>query len=73
MYQAKMPYQLQDYLVKHAVQIKNRLLTAALPFRNKDHFVSTLVTLYAAYTGTLPDFKDLYTFGCKAMPRKLET
>jgi hypothetical protein len=35
--------------------------------------VSTLVTLYAAYIGTLLDFKDLYTFGYKAMPRKLET
>ncbi len=73
MYQAKMPYQLQDYLVEHAVQIKNRLPTIALPFGNEDHFMSTSVTLYAAYTGTLPDFKDLYTFGYKAMPRKLET
>ena len=35
--------------------------------------MSTSVTPYAAYTGTLPDFKDLYTFGYKAMPRKLET
>ena len=63
MYQAKMPYQLWDYLVEHAVWIKNRLPTAALPFGNKDHFVSILVTPYAAYIGTLLDFKDLYTFG----------
>ena len=35
--------------------------------------MSILVTPYVAYIGTLLDFKDLYTFGYKAMPRKLET
>ena len=72
MYQAKMPYQLWDYSVEHAVWIKNRLPISALPFGNKDHFVATLVTLYEEYIRVKPDSKDLYTFGCKAMPRKSE-
>ena len=60
-----------DYAIKHAVQIKNRVLTAALPFGDKDINVATSITLYKAFTGNYPDFDKLRVFGCKAVPYKI--
>jgi hypothetical protein len=51
MYKARLPYQMWDYAVEHVVWIKNRVLTVALPFGDKDINVSTSVTPYRAFTG----------------------
>ena len=60
-----------DYAIEHAIWIKNRVPTSALPFRLEDLFVSTLITLFRAYIGDYPDFKNLRVFSYKAVPLKL--
>jgi hypothetical protein len=40
-----------DYVVEHAVWLKNRVLTIALPFGNEDINVSISITLYRAFIG----------------------
>ena len=72
MYEAGLPYQMWDYAVEHAVWIKNRVPTAALPYGDEDINVSTSITPYRAFTGDHPDFKNLRVFGCKAVPYKID-
>ena len=60
-----------DYAVKHAVQIKNKVLTTALPFGDKDINIATSITPYKAFTSNYPDFDKLQVFGCKAVPYKI--
>ena len=60
-----------DYAVKYAVQIKNRVLIAALLFEDKDINVATSITLYKAFTSDYPDFDKLRVFGCKAILYKI--
>jgi hypothetical protein len=51
------------YAVAHVVYIKNRFLTSALPFGD-----SLSITPWHAYTGKLPQFNKLVTFGYAANP-----
>jgi hypothetical protein len=64
LYQAKLYYLMWDYAVKHAVWLKNRLPTSALPY--KAYFDAT--TLFQAYKEHKPDLKSLRIFGCAAHP-----
>ena len=54
------------YAVEHAIWIKNRVPTSALPWpRNHEN---TAITPHEAYTGKLPDLAMLKAFGCAATP-----
>ena len=70
MYEVKHPYPMWDYAVEHAVWLKNRAPTSALPYGTEDLFVSTSVTPYRAFTGKHPEFRNLKMYGCKAIPRQ---
>jgi hypothetical protein len=72
MYEAKLPYQMWDYAVEHAVWLKNRVPTSALLYGDEDVNVATSITPYRAFTGNYPDFDKLRVFGCKAVPYKIE-
>jgi hypothetical protein len=48
-----------DYVIKHAIWIKNRVLTAALLFGDKDINITTSITLYKAFISNYPDFDKL--------------
>ena len=61
-----------DYAIKHIVQLKNRVLTFALLYKDKDVNVITSITLYRAFIGNYPDFDKLRVFGCKAILYKIE-
>ena len=52
--------------------LKNRVLTFALPYKDKDINVATSITLYKAFISNYPDFDKLRVFGCKAVPYKIE-
>ena len=39
--------------------LKNRVLTFALPYKDKDINVTTSITLYKAFTSNYPDFDKL--------------
>ena len=60
-----------DYAVKHAIQLKNRVLTAALLYKDEDVNVATSITLYKAFTSNYSDFDKLQVFGCKAILYKI--
>ena len=61
-----------DYAIKYVVWLKNRVLTFALLYKDKDVNVVTSITLYKAFTSNYPDFDKLQVFGCKAIPYKIE-
>ncbi|KAI0991887.1 hypothetical protein K3495_g16300, partial [Podosphaera aphanis] len=61
LYEARLPHQLWDYAIEHAVWIKNRVPTAALPF---DQIKQK--TPFEAYYNKIPSLKNLKVFGCKA-------
>ena len=61
-----------DYAIKHAIQLKNRVLTIALLFEDEDINIATSITLYKAFISNYPDFDKLQVFGCKAIPYKIE-
>ena len=48
-----------DYAVEHAIWLKNRVLTAALLYRDEDVNVAISITLYKAFTSNYPDFDKL--------------
>jgi len=52
--------------------LKNRVLTFALPYKDKDINVATSITLYKAFISNYPDFDKLRVFGCKAILYKIE-
>jgi hypothetical protein len=52
--------------------LKNRVLTIALLFGDKDINVATSITLYKAFTSDHPNFDKLQVFGCKAVLYKIE-
>jgi hypothetical protein len=56
--------------VEHVVWLTNRAPTSALPYGTEDLFVLTSVTLYRAFTGKHPEFRNLKMYGCKAIPRQ---
>ena len=72
MYKEKLLYQIWDYVVEYAIQIKNRVLIAALPFGDEDINIAISITLYKAFTSNYPDFNKLQVFGCKAVLYKIE-
>ena len=61
-----------DYAIKHVVQLKNRVLTFALLYKDKDINVIISITLYKAFISNYPDFDKLRVFGCKAVLYKIE-
>lgn len=61
LYEAHLPHQLWDYAIEHAVWIKNRVPTAALPFEQIQER-----TPFEAYYSKTPSLKNLRVFGCKA-------
>ena len=61
-----------DYVIKHIIWLKNRVLTAALPFGDEDINVTTSITLYKAFISNYPDFDKLQVFRCKAILYKIE-
>ena len=61
-----------DYAIKHDVQIKNRVLTIALLFKDEDINIAISITLYRAFTSNYPDFDKLRVFGYKAILYKIE-
>jgi hypothetical protein len=69
-YEVKHPYLMWDYVVEHVVWLKNRAPTLALPYSTEDLFVLTSVTLYRAFTGKHPEFRNLKIYGCKAILRQ---
>jgi hypothetical protein len=48
-----------DYAIKHIIWLKNRVLTAALLYKDEDINVATSITLYKAFTINYPDFDKL--------------
>ena len=61
-----------DYAIKHAIQLKNKVLTIALLFGDEDINIATSITLYRAFTSNYPDFDKLQVFGYKAILYKIE-
>ena len=51
--------------------MKNRVLTAALLYKDKDVNVATSITPYKAFTSNYPDFNKLQVFSYKAIPYKI--
>ena len=76
LFDADLPPEFWDYAVEHAVYIKNRVPTAALPFRN-----ITAITPYEALYGVEVNLKLIKVFSCLAWlintkelkPKKLAT
>ena len=60
-----------DYAIKHAIQLKNRVPTAALLYRDEDINVAISITPYKAFTSNYPDFDKLQVFGYKAVLYKI--
>jgi len=60
-----------DYAIEYAIWLKNRVLTAALLYRDEDVNVAISITPYKAFTSNYPDFDKLQVFGCKAIPYKI--
>ena len=61
-----------DYAIEYAIQLKNRVLTAALLFGDEDINVAISITLYKAFISNYPDFDKLQVFGYKAVLYKIE-
>ena len=59
LYQANLHHSLWCYAAEHAVWLKNRLPTSALPFGDLPG-----VTPWEAYHGAKPNIRDLRVFGC---------
>ena len=60
-----------DYAIKHAIQLKNRVPTAALLYRDEDINVAISITPYKAFTSNYPDFDKLRVFGYKVILYKI--
>ena len=60
-----------DYVIEHAIWLKNRVLIAALLYKDKDVNVATSITPYKAFTSNYPDFDKLQVFSCKAILYKI--
>ena len=71
-YEARLPYQMWDYAIEHAIWLKNRVLTAALPYNNKDINVFINIIPYKAFIRDYPDFKNLRVFSCKVVLYKID-
>jgi hypothetical protein len=63
LYRATLSERLWCYATEHAVYLKNRLLTAALPYGDSEAY-----TPLQAYTDRRPDFSVLRVWGCAAYP-----
>jgi hypothetical protein len=59
-----------DYVVEHVVWLKNRAPTLALLYSIEDLFVLTSVTLYRAFIGKHPKFRNLKMYRCKVILRQ---
>jgi hypothetical protein len=63
LYQAKLPETWWDYAATHAVWIKNRTPTSALPYKSMD-----AATAFEAYYDKKPDVKNLRVFWLRGIP-----
>ena len=62
LYQASLPEKFWCFAIEHAVYVKNRVPTSALPYGDlKDY-----TTPFEAYKEAIPDLSRLRTFGCSA-------
>lgn len=66
-YAADLPMEFWDFACEHAVWIKNRVVTAALPF-GLDGKIAQSYTPYEAWNDRLPNFEKLRVFGCAGWP-----
>ncbi|KAI1004535.1 hypothetical protein K3495_g3674 [Podosphaera aphanis] len=66
MFEAQLPHQFWDYAIEHAVWIRNRLPTSALPFGPSESTTSTWEIPNAAWYEKLPKLQNLRSFGCVA-------
>ena len=66
LYEAKLFQEYWCLGIQHAVYLKNRILTAALPYG--EGTLATAITPYEAYKGTVPKLTSLRVFGCAAFP-----
>ena len=64
LYQAKASHRLWYYATEHAVWLRNRLTTTALPYGAN----ATAKTPFESYYGIKPDVSNLRIFGCAAYP-----
>ena len=64
LYQAKASHRLWDYTTEHAVWLRNRLPTTALPYSAN----TTAKTPFESYYGIKPDVSNLRIFGYAAYP-----
>jgi len=60
-----------DYAIEYAIWLKNRVLTAALLYRDEDVNVAISITPYKAFTSNYPDFDKLRVFGYKVILYKI--
>jgi hypothetical protein len=66
-FEAKLPQSMWCYATEHAVWLRNRRPTDALPFGPiEDSSAGKEKTPYAAYTDRLPNLTNVRVFGCKA-------
>ncbi len=63
LYEANLSEQFWDFAIQHAIYLKNRLPTKALPFGEIQ-----VATPYEAYTETAANTTKLRVFGCSATP-----
>ncbi|KAI0999284.1 hypothetical protein K3495_g8913 [Podosphaera aphanis] len=66
LFEAQLPHQLWDYAIEHAVWIRNRVPTSALPFGPNDSVTSKWNIPHAVWYEKLPKLQNLRPFGCVA-------
>ncbi|KAI0992936.1 hypothetical protein K3495_g15247 [Podosphaera aphanis] len=62
LYEAQLPHQMWDYAIEHAVWIKNKSPTTALPFPNDDDDDLNRNTPHSAYFKRPADLENLRVF-----------
>jgi hypothetical protein len=64
LYEANLSQEYWCLGIQHAVYLKNRIPTAALPYG--EEILTIAITLYEAYKGTVPKLTSLQVFGYAA-------
>ncbi len=64
LFDADLPPEYWEYALDHAVWMKNRLPTKALPYGDED----SILTPLEKYSGLVPDLSRAKAFGCAAYP-----
>ncbi|KAI0991852.1 hypothetical protein K3495_g16335, partial [Podosphaera aphanis] len=66
LFEARLPHQFWDYAIEHAVWIRNRVPTSALPFGPAQSSTGKYSIPHAAWHERLPKLHNLRPFGCVA-------